>query len=236
MVKKRCISIALIAMLTLVLLTACGGNETYHNIAAQNNPYSMGTQSVLIKASSVNADEPRAKFKQSISPSDIKLGQALEGKTVKSVTYNGETSITVVLDGNTKVAGGDDVYGTITVKQSGMASKGASTCTVNVCAPEIRISSYTVTRKKAGDVTIHNIIARLSLPVGAFTDKAVKCITLSDGVTGEMIAALSDDGTLSLTIKNCNTANPSICIDADATTLEKGISFKLTLGGSARFQ
>lgn len=236
MMKKRWIPIVLIAVLILILLTACGDNETYHNIAAQNNPYSMGTQSILIKASSANAGEPSANFKQSISPSDIELGQALEGKTVKSVTYNGETSITVVLDGNTKDAGGDDVYGTITVKQSGMASKGASTCTVNVCAPEIRISSYTVTRKAAEGVTVHNIIAKLSLPVGTFTNKAAESVTLSDDTTGELSVERTDDTTLTLTVKNCNTATPSICLDAGATTLEKGISFKLSLGGSARFQ
>lgn len=234
--KKRWIPIVLAMVLTLTLLTACGGDKTYQNIAAQSNPYSMGTQSILIEASSANAGEPGAKFKQSISPSDIELGQALEGKTVTGVVFHSETSITVTLGGNTKAAGGDSVYGTITVKQSGMASKGASTCTVNVRAPEIKVSSYSTTRKTAGDVTTHNIIAKLSLPAGAFTDKAAESITLADGVTGELTATLSEDGTLSLTIKNCNTADPSVCLDAGATTLEKEITVKLSLGGSARFQ
>lgn len=238
--KKRLSLIALAIVALAVFLTACGGKNNggnaYNNIAAQSNPYSMGAQNIVITASNLNEGEPAAKFKESISTSDIELGQALEGKTVTKVVFNNESSITVTLDGNTKAAGGDGVYGTITVKQSGMVSKGASTCTVNVRVPEIKVSSYRATSKTAGDVTTLNIIAKLSMPVGAFTDKAVESVTLADGVTGEVIAALSEDGTLSLTIKSCNTANPAICLDSDATTLGKGISVKLSLGGSARFQ
>lgn len=240
--KKRISIFVLIISLIAVFLTACGGKnnggDVYGNITAQSNPYSMGKQSIELVASSSSIvnDEPIAKFKQSISTSDIELGQALEGKTVTKVVFNNESSITVTLDGNTKAAGGDGVYGTITVKQSGMVSKGNSTCTVNVRVPEIKVSSYRATSKTAEDVTVHDIIAKLSMPVGAFTDKAVESVTLADGVTGELIAALSEDGTLSLTIKSCNTANPAICLDSEATTLGKGISVKLFLGGSARFQ
>lgn len=232
--KKR-VALFILAALIITLLTACGGEKTYQNIAAQNNPYSMGTQSVLIEASSVNADEPSAKFKQSISPSDIELGQALEGKTVKSVTYNGEASITVVLDGTTRTAGGDGVYGTITVKQSGMASEGASSCTVNVRAPEIKVSSFVSNKKISDGVTTYNIVAKLSLPVGEFTDKAVESVTLSDGATGE-VSVESTDGVLVVTVKGCNAAKPSVSISAEATTFEKGITVELSFGGSAKIQ
>ena len=216
-------------MLTLILLTACGGNETYHNIAAQNNPYSMGTQSVLIKASSVNADEPRAKFKQSISSSDIELGQALEGKTVKSVTYNGETSITVVLDGNTKVAGGDDVYGTITVKQSGMASKGASTCTVNVLAPVMYVSEFS-----GGGGSNFLVSATLKLTAGEFTSAATaENIILAGDATGELSVTLSD-GLLKIEVKNCNERNPSVILKSQVTTFGKEYTIKLASSASTR--
>ena len=235
--KKRWLLIISAAMLTLLLLTSCGGGDkTYNNIAAQSNPYSMGKQSVLIEASSANAGEPSAKFKPSISPADIEIGQALEGKTVTEVVFNSETSITVTLEGNTKAAGGDGVYGTITVKQSGMASKGASACTVNLRVPEIKVASYSAVRKTAGDVTTHNITAKLNLPAGAFTDKALEGITLADGETGELTVALADDGALSLTISNCNTATPSIRLEAGATTLGKGVAVKLSSGGNAKFE
>lgn len=236
--KKSWILISLAIVLTATVLTACGGSGqiTYQNIAAQSNPYSMGTQSILIEASSQNADAPSVKFKQGISPSDIELGQALEGKTVTAVTYHSETSITVVLEGNTKTAGGDGVYGTITVKHSGLESEGSSACTVNVRPPEIQVVSLTSSRKTVDGVTTYSLTAKLNLPVGTFTDKAEECIVFADGVTGELTVTRSDDGTLSLTVKNCNTVNPSICLDADATTIGKDVSVKLSLGGSERFQ
>lgn len=236
--KKSRILVLLAMVLTATVLTACGGggNVTYQNIVAQSNPYSMGTQSILIEASSQNPDAPSVKFKHEISPDDIELGQALVGKTVTSVTYHSETSITVVLEGNTKTAGGDGVYGTITVKHSGLESEGNSECTVNVRSPEIQVVSFSSSRKIADGVTTYSLTAKLGLPAGAFADNAAECITLADGVTGKFSVTRSDDGTLSLTVKNCNISNPSINLSADATTFGKSISVKLTLGGSATFQ
>ena len=135
--KTRFISIVLMITLVTALFTACGSRVEYHNIAAQNNVYSIGAQSVVIKSSSLNFDEPSARFKQSISPSDIELGEALEGKTVTKVTYNSVTSITVELSGNTKMSGGDGVLGSITVKHSGLESEGDSSCVVEILAPEL---------------------------------------------------------------------------------------------------
>lgn len=238
--KKRWILISLailVVVLTAISLSGClfVSEKFYDNIAAQSNPYSMGTQSILIEASYGNADVPIVKFKRGISTADIVLGGALEGKTVKNVTYNSDTSITVVLEGNTKVAGGDDVYGSITVKHSGLDSEGSSSCVVNVRPPEIKISAFTVSKKTVGDVTTHRITAELSLPVGTFTAKAPECVTLSDGTTGEMSVELSGDF-LKVTITDCNTANPSICLRAEATTIEKNVTVKLSMGGKANFQ
>ena len=235
--KKRNILLASVLSLLVLLtalLTACGGGEqTYHNIAAQDNPYSMGTQSILIKAGSANADEPSARFKQSISPADIELGQALEGKTVTNVVFHDETSVTVTLAGDTKVAGGEGVYGTITVKHSGLDSEGSSSCTVNVRAPELTVTSYSASRKTTGDVTTHTLIAKLSLPAGSFTDRAAECVTLAGDATGELTAEYAD-GILTLTIRGCNTAHPSVTLSADATSFAREITVRLALGGGAQ--
>ena len=139
--KTRFISIVLMITLVTALFTACGSSVEYYNIATQNNVYSMGTQSVVIKSSSPNSDEPTARFKESISSSDIELGKTLEGKTVTKVTYNSATSITVELSGNTKMSGGDGVLGSITVKHSGLESEGDSSCVVEILAPELCVTS-----------------------------------------------------------------------------------------------
>ena len=218
------------------LFTACGSRVEYHNIAAQNNVYSIGAQSVVIKSSSLNFDEPSARFKQSISPSDIELGEALEGKTVTKVTYNSVTSITVELSGNTKMSGGDGVLGSITVKHSGLESEGDSSCVVEILAPELFVSSYMSNVRKKGDKTVYKVIATLSLPVGEFSGGAsVGSITLTNGATGELSIKLSD-GALTVTVENCNMKNPYICIGSDVTTFGKEITVRLVVGGGAVFK
>ena len=225
----------MITMVT-VLFTACGSRVEYHNIAAQNNVYSIGAQSVVIKSSSLNFDEPSARFKQSISPSDIELGEALEGKTVTKVTYNSVTSITVELSGNTKMSGGDGILGSITVKHSGLESEGASSCVVEILAPELFVSSYMSNVRKKGDKTVYKVIATLSLPVGEFSGGAsVGSITLTNGATGELSIKLSD-GALTVTVENCNMKNPYICIGSDVTTFGKEITVRLVVGGGAVFK
>ena len=225
-------------MITMVtaLFTACGSRVEYHNIAAQNNVYSIGAQSVVIKSSSLNFDEPSARFKQSISPSDIELCEALEGKTVTKVTYNSVTSITVELSGNTKMSGGDGILGSITVKHSGLESEGDSSCVVEILAPELFVSSYMSNVRKKGDKTVYKVIATLSLPVGEFSGGAsVGSITLTNGATGELSIKLSD-GALTVTVENCNMKNPYICIGSDVTTFGKEITVRLVVGGGAVFK
>lgn len=234
--KTRFIFIFLIIAMFTALFTACDSCEEYHNIVAQNNVYSMGTQSVVIKSSSPNFDEPTARFKQSISPSDIEIGEALEGKAVTKATYNSATSITVELSGNTRMSGGDGVFGSITVKHSGLESEGNSSCVVEILAPELYVSSYMSNVWKKGEETVYKVIATISLPVGEFSGCATEAnITLTNGATGELSVKLSD-GALTVTIENCNMANPSICIGADVTTFGKEITIRLTAGGSAVFQ
>lgn len=234
--KTRFIFIIMMITMVMALFTACSSRVEYHNIAAQNNVYSMGTQSVVIKSSSPNFDEPTARFKQSISPSDIEIGEALEGKAVTKVTYNSAASITVELSGNTKVSGGDGVFGSITVKHSGLESEGDSSCVVEILAPELRVSSYMSNVRKKGEETIYKVIATISLPVGEFSGGATAGnITLTNGAMGELSVKFSD-GALTVTVENCNMANPSICIGADVTTFGKEITIRLTAGGRAVFQ
>lgn len=234
--KTRFIFIIMMITMVMALFTACSSRVEYHNIAAQNNVYSMGTQSVVIKSSSLNFYEPTARFKQSISPSDIEIGEALEGKAVTKVTYNSAASITVELSGNTKVSGGDGVFGSITVKHSGLESEGDSSCVVEILAPELRVSSYMSNVRKKGEETIYKVIATISLPVGEFSGGATAGnITLTNGAMGELSVKFSD-GALTVTVENCNMANPSICIGADVTTFGKEITIRLTAGGRAVFQ
>ena len=232
--KKRLSIIVLTIVAFAMIMTACGGKnnggDVYHNIAAQSNPYSMGKQSIELVASSSSVvnDEPIAKFKQSISTSDIELGQALEGKTVTKVVFNNESSITVTLDGNTKAAGGDGVHGTITIKQSGMASKGSSTCTVNVLAPVMFVSGFF----GGGGGGNFLVSATLQLTAGEFTSEATaENIILAGDATGELNVTLSE-GKLKIEVKNCNERNPSVILKSQVTTFGKEYTIKLASAAS----
>lgn len=233
--KRRIGLIAMTVALVATFFTACGGSQvTYSNITAESNPYSMGTQSIELVASSsaVINDEPTAKFKQSISPADVELGQALEGKTVTKVVYNSESSVTVTLEGNTKVpgaTGGNTVYGTITVKQSGMESKGNSTCIVNVLAPAMVVGDFFI----GGNSTLgYSIMATLRLTAGEFTSNATKeNITFTGDATGEMSVKLAD-GSLEIDIENCNVANPTIVLGSAVTSFGKEYAIELVHAGS----
>lgn len=226
------LTVMLILVLPALSMTACANNEVYSNIYAEDNVYSTGTQTVTITANNMNLDAPTVKFKSTISASDIELGDALVGKKVTKVTYNGETSITVVLDGDTKAITGEKAYGTITVKHSGLESKGSSSCILSVYPPEIVVTGMNRTNSTKGDVTLYGVYSKLSLAVGEFTDNATaENITLVDGSTGDVTVSL-ENGVLSVTVKNCNVYDPTICLNASTTTFGKEIKIKLTAGNS----
>lgn len=234
---KRKISLLILTILVIsTLLVACGSTETYSNIKAENNPCSVGKQNVTIVGTSDFNDEPAVAFKQSISPSDIELGEALVGKTVTKVTYNSATSITVELDGSTKASGGEGVYGTITVKHSGLNSKGNSSCVVNVIAPKINVTSFSSNIKKVDGATYYTVRAKLSLLGGEFAESAAQSVTLAEGATGKLTVSVEEDGRLSIVIEQCSVEKPYISIAADATTFKTVITVKLSMGGSAEIR
>lgn len=233
---KRNISLLILTILAIsTLLVACGSTETYSNITAEDNPCSVGKQSITIVGTSGFNDEPAVEFKQSISPSDIVLGEALVGKTVTKVTYNSATSITVELDGTTKAQGGEGVYGTITVKHSGLNSAGNSSCVVNVNVPKIDVVSFSKTIKKVDGATYYTVRAKLSLLGGEFADVAAQSVTLADGATGKMTVSVEGE-VLSIVIEECSVDTPSVSIAADATTFQKEVTVRLSLGGSAEIK
>lgn len=234
--KKSIIALVLTVLLTATLLTACVEEKTYYNIAAQSNPYSMGKQSITIEASSFNYDEPTVEFKQSIAASDIVLGDALVGKTVTNVVYNGKTSITVTLEGNTRAAGGNNVYGTITVKHSGLESDGNSSCTVNVRAPEVSYTRTYLRTSQKGDVKTYDLKAEITMPAGEFLANITDAgnVTLV-GATGEMTVELSE-GKLIVTIDKCNVDEPTICIKGLANSFGKDITIELDIFGSVEIK
>ena len=232
--KKRLIAVILAVLSIVVCSTACGSKteeQAYRNVTTEDYAYSMGTQDIVVKAggSSISADEPVAKFKESISVSDIEIGEALKGKTVTNVVFVDESTVTVTIDGNTKAEGGDGVYGTITVKQSGMKSKGKSSCIVPVLKASMYVGSWMGTA--IGDK--YSVSAIITITAGAFTSEATaENVTLADGFSGTLSISITENGELKIEITDCNERYPTIVLKPQTTTFNKEYTMKLNEMGS----
>lgn len=231
MKKKISIVTALVlAVIAAFTLSACGDNssEIYYNISAQNNVYSMGTQTVRIEKSTSNPDEPEVSFKADISEKDITLGGALVGKSVTKVTYVDKTTIVIELSGNSENVQ-STAEGTITVNNSGLDGKGESRCTVLVKRPEIVVGAYMKNQKGLGDDAVYNITATIAFAGGSFTSNAADYISLENEQDGTMTVTAEPDGTLTISVENCKIAEPVIVIGNEATVFDKQISMNLSV-------
>lgn len=223
---KRILSVLLLVS-CFFALSSCGFTQTYENITAHGDVYFMGTQTVRLKGT-LPEDGFSAKFKNSISASDIELSDALEGKTVEQVTYIDADTVELILSGKTDVGIGENAEGTITVLASGLDSEGNSSCRIKVKGPAIETEKASSKSFEIRDITLYNVSSVLYLPVGEFTDKAdAEHIRLADPSLGELQIYL-EDGKLTLKVTNCISPEPSVIIDAEATTL--GIEFSVCIG------
>lgn len=227
--KKRLKHILSVLLLVscFFALSSCGFTQTYENITADGDVYFMGTQTVRLKGT-LPEDGFSAKFKNSISASDIELSDALEGKTVEKVTYIDADTVELILSGKTDAGIGENAEGTITVLASGLDSEGNSSCRIKVKGPAIETEKASSKSFEIRDITLYNVSSVLYLPVGEFTDKAdAEHIRLADPSLGELQIYL-EDGKLTLKVTNCISPEPSVIIDAEATTL--GIEFSVCIG------
>lgn len=220
--------ISLLLLLSCIAVFAsCGIIQTYENITVQGEIYSFGRQTIILN-SILPEGGVAAKFKESISATDIKLSDALEGKNIDKVTFIDEYNLELELSGNTKSTGGDGVIGTLTVLAGGLESKGKSTCHIQLNGPTIVTESAYSNSFTARDLTLYNVSSTISLPMGEFTDKAdAEHIRLADPNLGRLEIKL-ENGKLTLSIINCLSAEPSVIFAPEATTM--GIEFSICIG------
>ncbi|MGM9663215.1 MAG: hypothetical protein ACI3XF_00095, partial [Eubacteriales bacterium] len=101
-------------------------------------------------------------------------------------------------------------------------------CRIKVKGPSIETEKASSKSFEIRDITLYNVSSVLYLPVGEFTDKAdAEHIRLADPSLGELQIYL-EDGKLTLKVTNCISPEPSVIIDAEATTL--GIEFSVCIG------
>lgn len=222
---------AMICVLGVCALSACDldKNKEANNIDVSGYIYIDGQQPLFIEGQPSLNDDEAARFKDTISASDIVLGGELAGKRVTSVEYKDESSLVVYLDGKANDFEGDSVYCKVTVK--GSATKDGKNSYGYVILRKPKLTCM------GGMYTTNTLKSRLSLPYGEF---------ITDNVTAENITAVEpagarveevnvSDGDLYVTVSGLADRfdYPTISISASVTSFNKQITITLSAFSTA---
>lgn len=222
---------AMICVLGVCALSACDldKNKEANNIDVSGYIYIDGQQPLFIEGQPSLNDDEAARFKDTISASDIVLGGELAGKRVTSVEYKDESSLVVYLDGKANDFEGDSVYCKVTVK--GSATKDGKNSYGYVILRKPKLTCM------GGMYTTNTLKSRLSLPYGEF---------ITDNVTAENITVVEPagarveevkvaDGDLYVTVSGLADRfdYPTISISASVTSFNKQITITLSAFSTA---
>ena len=208
---------SLIIALLATVLAACAEVEDV-SLSASANVYSIGEQTIEISVS--ETDDTGCTFEESISTSDLSVGDGLEGKEVTAVEYINETTIAVTLSGKvTGEVGDNGLLGYVSVN-GGMTHGGTGSAYLNVLNPVMTttgISDSTV-------ADIRTFSSTFKLPYGSFVAENLKGIVLPDD-NGTLEVSLTAAGELKVTVTGftptAEFTHPVVMIPANATTFEK---------------
>lgn len=222
---------AMVCVLGVCALAACDfdKNEETNNIEVSGYIYIDGQQPLIIEGQPSLNDDEAARFKETITVSDIVLGGELAGKTITNVEYKDESSLVVYLDGKVNDFEGDSVYCKVTVKGSATENGKNSYGYVILRKPKITCMG--------GMYVNQTLKSRLSLPYGEF---------VTENVTTENITAVApagtkveevkvSDGDLYVTVSGLADRDdyPTIIISASVTSFNKQITITLSTYSTA---
>lgn len=166
----------------------------------------------------------KAVFKPTINKNDITLSGALVGKKVKSVTYVDPYCVKVVLEGRATSLQYDTDYGKITVSKNALANDYDVFDLIIVEKAYVHAVNA-VSLKDSGTYE-----ATYELAAGSFTDRATKeHVRLAPGSDGTIESVALADGRLTVVITGA-TSCPSIEIDPEVTSFQKGFTIIVGLG------
>ena len=230
---KRIVTVltATVCVLGVCVLTACdlGKNQEANNIEASGYIYIDGQQPLFIEGQSSLNDDEAARFKDTITASDIILGDELAGKTVTSVEYKDESSLVVYLDGKANDFEGDSVYCKLTVKGSATKDGKNSYGYVILRKPKLTCTSSMYFNK--------TLKSELSLPYGEFIEDNVTLenITVVEPAGAKVEEVNVSDGNLYVTVSGLADMYdyPTISVSASVTSFNKQITITLSVFSTA---
>jgi hypothetical protein len=203
-----------------------------NNIELIGAVYSRGSQTVRIISSLPEDAGSIAKFKPTVSASDILLDGAFKQKTITAVEYVSKTEIHITLEGDVTIPDSTNTSeGTIYVLKTGLENDYDSYTVAFVERPAISVTAYyySSTEKR------HS--CTYALPWGEFTDAlGAETVTCTNAKDGKIFLQLNDNGTLTVDVVGFKSTDgsetPIIKFAPSATTFNRQITIKVASADS----
>lgn len=213
-----------------------GEPQGEQNIEIKDVVNKTGESTIRIQSSRYyNDDVAPASFKSSISPKHVTLSGMIEGKIVKSVTFVNQSTIDVVLDGDSKSFKKSKALGTITISAAALNNNTPSSCSVIVEKATINLVSFSPpeetlsdtsndTAETSNEKTEYTYKATFELSSGSFTSDNVK---LANPTADSTISSVISDNRLYVVIEAFSDDSMVLVFDSSVTSFNKAFTFDL---------
>lgn len=228
---KKAIALLLALLLSLVALAGCAdGEDEEQSIRTSGKVLASFESTVTVTGiEPVTGGEP-TRFKSTIDVADIRLSDALEGKTVKSVKFIDESTVELVLTGKATALQEDQGFGKITVSKNALENECDAFDFVVV------EKAYIVASSAMSVSATGMYMATYTLAEGSFTEHADKLhIALADGADGRISEVTLADGALTVKVTGAS-ACPTLIFDAETTSFGREFSISLSAYAKATLE
>lgn len=215
---KRGLALLVALLLCLPLVSCSAFTEEVPGMKAEGDVHASFESKITLRSADPLTGEGAAVFKSTVTVEDIRLSGALNGKTVKSVTFIDESTLELVLDGKAPLPEGEDALGQITVLSKALENNYDAIALVDVRRAYMRASSAMTSSATA------TFMATYELSAGSFTDAAADASSfrLAEGCDGRIESVTLENGQLTVRVVGA-TQTPELIIDAAATSFNREV-------------
>lgn len=213
--KLLSLMLSIVAMVSCLALVGCGGGQNTspaNNISISDQVFVSGSQWIDVKAGN------GVKFKSTASVADIELSGAIEGVTIVAVSYGGENTLSIAINGSvTNEIAGESAKAKLTVKKDAIKNAVVdSYCEFDVYNHYVEV------------VNANNTTAFLKLS-GRGEFNIAFCVVGNIALDGATLnkVGVEPDGKLKIEFKG---NEPTATLQANTNSFNKQISIKLANG------
>lgn len=220
-IMKKIISCLLTFVICIFAIGCNAENDPVQNIDASDTVSASFDSVITITSREPLVGGERAVFKSTISASDIKLSDALEGKRVSSVTFIDQYTVKLTLTGKVTASFDDIDYGTITVSADALENDCDAFDVVIVQ------KAYVCATSSSSSSASGMYTATYTLSNGSFAeDISLEDVTLAEGSDGTLESVTLADGAVTVKVTGASDV-PSVSFAADTTSFNKAFTIKM---------